>query len=226
MRNHVDDEYQTDKYTEPYIMMTTSRNPSSRLLQFQKEVNLLFPNAIRFNRGNYKIKDLIETSEKKGFTDIVLVHEHRGEPDGIIVCHMPIGPTMYFGIQNAVLRHDLDTKAAPVSEAAPHLIFDNMNSNLGERVKTILKSLFPIPKPDTKRILTFANHGDLISFRHHNFNKPEYNKVDLEEVGPRFDLKPYMIKLGTLMHKEAAIEWVLRPYMNSAKNQNYLSREP
>ena len=168
----------------------------------------MFPNAVRFNRGAYKMKDLMEVAERKSFTDVVIVHEHRGEPDGLIVCHMPIGPTIYFGIQNATLRHDLNIKANAMSEAAPHLIFDNMNSRLGERVTKILKSLFPIPKPDSKRVITFANHNDLISFRHHTYEKPDYNKVELSEIGPRFDLRPYQIKLGNLMHKEAEIEWV------------------
>ena len=40
-------------------------------------------------------------------------------------------------------------------------------------------------------VFTFANNNDLISFRHHVYNKPEYNEVELSEVGPRFDLKPY-----------------------------------
>lgn len=42
---------------------------------------------------------------------MIIVHEHRGEPDGLIVSHMPLGPTIYFGISNAVLRHDLDVRA-------------------------------------------------------------------------------------------------------------------
>lgn len=36
---------------------------------------------------------------------------------------------------------------------------------LGERTVNILKHLFPVPKPDTKRIITFANQSDYISFR-------------------------------------------------------------
>ena len=94
----------------------------------------MFPNAVRFNRGAYKVRELMEVAERKSFTDVVIVHEHRGEPDGLIICHMPIGPTIFFGIQNATLRHDLNIKAKAMSEAAPHLIFDNMNSRLGERV--------------------------------------------------------------------------------------------
>ena len=50
---------------------------------------------------------------------------------------------------------------------------DYMNNDLktcfflqiGERTATILKHLFPVPKPDSKRIITFANRDDYISFR-------------------------------------------------------------
>ena len=44
-----------------------------------------------------------------------------------------------------------------ISEAYPHLIFDRFSSKLGTRVASILKYLFPPPKPDAKRVVTFAN---------------------------------------------------------------------
>jgi len=37
---------------------------------------------------------------------------------------------------------------------------------IGERTATILKHLFPMPKPDSKRIITFANRDEYISFRY------------------------------------------------------------
>lgn len=30
--------------------------------------------------------------------------------DGMVVCHLPFGPTAYFGIHNTVLRHDIGQK--------------------------------------------------------------------------------------------------------------------
>lgn len=35
-RTHIDDEYANMLYTDPQILITTSRDPSSRLLQFLK----------------------------------------------------------------------------------------------------------------------------------------------------------------------------------------------
>lgn len=38
------------------------------------------------------------------YTDMIVVHEHRGEPDGLVVCHLPYGPTAFFGLYNTVRR--------------------------------------------------------------------------------------------------------------------------
>ena len=53
--------------------------------------------------------------------------------DGLVVSHLPFGPTAYFTLSNTVMRHDIP-KIGTMSEAYPHLIFHNFNSKLGERV--------------------------------------------------------------------------------------------
>ena len=35
--------------------------------------------------------------------------------------------------------------------------------------------------------------------RHHTFKKTGHKKIDLTEVGPRFDMKLYQLKLGQYM---------------------------
>ena len=45
---------------DPKIMITTSRDPSSKLKQFAKELRLIFPGAQRLNRGTYEFKQLME----------------------------------------------------------------------------------------------------------------------------------------------------------------------
>lgn len=186
-------------------------------------MKIVIPESIRVNRGGYVLKDLVKICAANNFTDLIILHETRGEPDGLIVSHLPYGPTAYFGLTNVVLRHDLKDKVDPVSEAYPHLIFDGFNSNLGERISDILKYLFPLPKVDAKRIMTFKNQNDYISFRHHIYKKDDHKTVVLKELGPRFEMKPYQIIQGTIdIAKDSQKEWVLKPYMNSNKNRNYL----
>lgn len=250
VRTHIDDEYASAGMRDPKVCITTSRDPSSRLKQFALEVKLLFPGSQRVNRGNTTIKEIVDAAKGADFTDVVLLQETRGEPDAMIVSHLPFGPTVSFSLSNAVLRHDIEDRGT-VSEAAPHLIFHNFGTKLGTRISNILKHLFPVPKEDSKRVLTFSNDADFISFRHHTYSLTEGAKASaaaaagsgnvgnssigatglkrkdivLSEVGPRFELHPYSVKLGTLDQRDAETEWVLRPYMNTARKRSALGEK-
>jgi U3 small nucleolar ribonucleoprotein protein IMP4 len=84
----------------------------------------------------------------------------------MIVSHMPHGPTVYFTLHNVQLRHDVASHStSTVSEQYPHLIFENFTSRLGGRIRDVLKHLFPVPKQDNTRVMTFSNEDDFISFR-------------------------------------------------------------
>ncbi|TPX65290.1 hypothetical protein SpCBS45565_g05271 [Spizellomyces sp. 'palustris'] len=217
---HIDDEYAQAGVHDPKILITTSRDPSSRLQQFAKEMRLMFPNSQRINRGNYVLKEIVDACRSNDATDLIILHEHRGQPDGMVVCHFPYGPTAFFTLHNVVLRHDIADRGT-VSEQYPHLIFHNFNSKLGNRAQNVLKYLFPVPKEDSKRVMTFANESDFISFRHHVYHKIG-NEVQLAEVGPRFEMRLYEIKLGTVDITEADTEWVFRPYQRTAKKRDFL----
>lgn len=221
---HVDDEYAWAGVEDPKVVVTTSHNPSSRLKQFAKELRLMFPNSQRLNRGNYVMAQLVHACRVNDVTDLIIIHEHRGDPDGLVVCHLPYGPTASFSISNTVMRHDIPG-VGTMSEAHPHLIFHNFKTKLGVRVQNILKYLFPVPKEDSKRVVTFANQEDYISFRHHVYKKAGPKEVELKEVGPRFELKLYEIKLGTVDQADVNVEWRLRPYLNTARKRFALSTE-
>lgn len=221
-KSHVDDEYGDAGLEDPQVCVTTSRDPSSRLKQFVKEVKLLIPNSTRINRGNNRVDELIASCRDAQFTDVIVVQETRGEPDGLVVCHLPMGPTAFFNLSSSVLRHDIEGGAAPMSEAYPHLILNNFNTALGKRIGNVLKCLFPVPKAESKRVITFGNDNDFISFRHHMYEKQGKDKVILHEVGPRFEMRLYQLRLGTLDQKDAENEYVLRPYQNTAVKRNVL----
>ncbi|XP_054943393.1 U3 small nucleolar ribonucleoprotein protein IMP4 isoform X1 [Physeter macrocephalus] len=250
--NHMDDEYRWAGVEDPKVMITTSRDPSSRLKMFAKELKLVFPGAQRMNRGRHEVGALVRACKANGVTDLLVVHEHRGTPVGLIVSHLPFGPTAYFTLCNVVMRHDIPDLGT-ASEAKPHLIMHGFSSRLGKRVSPrpwgegwgpgvpgwacdtflllpqvsdILRYLFPVPKDDSRRVITFANQDDYISFRHHVYKKTSHRNVELTEVGPRFELKLYMIRLGTLEQEATAdVEWRWHPYTNTAHKRVFLSVE-
>jgi U3 small nucleolar ribonucleoprotein protein IMP4 len=78
--------------------------------------------------------------------------------------------------------------------AYPHLILDNLNTKIGKRIFRIIQALFPIPKIDTRRIMTFKNENDFISFRHHTYSK-EKGQIVLKENGPRFEMQPFEVSI-------------------------------
>lgn len=241
--SHIDDEYAYAGVEDPKVVLTTSRNPSSRLQQFVKELRLLIPNSQRINRGGYVVNDLVELCRSNSVTDLIIIHEHRGQPDAMVVCHLPHGPAAHFNLSGVALRHDLPEKPANMSEAAPHLVFHNFTSRVGLRVMNILKFLYPPANPVAQRVQTFVNVGDEIHFRHYTWtdtrkkasaastNTPESSSTDpdeensaekrgrleLVEVGPRFTLKPYRIDLGTAEMKDVETEWAVRPFFNKPK---------
>jgi U3 small nucleolar ribonucleoprotein protein IMP4 len=141
----LDDEYaQLSGVVDPRILVTTSRDPSSRLGTFAKEIRLLLPTAVRLNRGNLILSNLVDSAKGSGLSDIVLLHEHRGTPTALTVSHFPHGPTASFSLHNVVLRADIPNSArGTVSESYPHLIFEGFETKLGKRVEKVLKHLFP-----------------------------------------------------------------------------------
>ncbi|KAJ0265585.1 IMP4 [Hirschfeldia incana] len=226
--SHIDDEYAKAAEKDPKILLTTSRDPSAPLTRFVKELKIVFPNAKTMNRGSQVISEIIEMARSHDYSEVIFVTENRGRPDGLIVSHLPFGPTAYFQLLNVVTRYDIQSKKAmgKMSEQYPHVIFDNFTSQMGKRVASMLKHMFPVPKLDARRIVTFRNESDYISFRNHVYDKGEGGpkSIELKEVGPRFEMRLYQVKLGTMEQEEAEMEWVLRPYMNSAKKRRIIGQ--
>ncbi|KKF97513.1 U3 small nucleolar ribonucleoprotein IMP4 [Ceratocystis platani] len=105
-RLDMDDEYaELSGIVEPRVMVTTSRDPSTRLAAFSKEIRLLFPTAIRLNRGNLILPELVHSCKSNGLSDVVLLHEHRGH-DSVELAE--VGPRMTmraFEIRNSTLEN-------------------------------------------------------------------------------------------------------------------------
>lgn len=213
----LDDEYsQLSGIVDPRVLVTTSRDPSTRLAAFAKEIRLLLPTGIRLNRGNLILPELTRSAQASGLSDIVLLHEHRGTPTALTISHFPHGPTASFSLHNVVLRHDIPNSIrGTVSESYPHLIFDGFTSRLGQRVVKILKHMFPPRDPLTSknklgsRVVTFKNIDDAIEVRHHVFVRTGYDSIELSEVGPRMTMKLFEIRGGTLENKDGDVEWHL-----------------
>jgi U3 small nucleolar ribonucleoprotein protein IMP4 len=223
----MDDEYAAlSGVVDPRVLVTTSRDPSTRLGAFAKEIRLLLPTSIRLNRGNLVLPTLVSSATASGLSDLILLHEHRGTPTALTISHFPHGPTASFSLHNVVLRHDIPGAVrGTVSESYPHLIFEGFTSRLGSRIVKILKHLFPPREASQKlgsRVVTFKNIEDSIEVRHHVFVKTGYKSVELAEVGPRMTMRLFEIRGGTLENKDGDVEWRLNQYTRTSRKKEYL----
>ena len=176
----LDDEYAAlSGIRDPRVLVMTARDPSSRLRTFSKEIRLMFPTAVAPNRGNLVLKDIVESANASGFSDVVMLHEHRGTPTALVVSHLPHGPTVSFSLHHCVLRKEVAAlngeDVGTVNETYPHLVFEGFSSRLGERVVKVLKHLFP-PKEasgskgvKSGRICSFQNVEDAIEVSSLNY---------------------------------------------------------
>lgn len=126
----------------------------------------IFPTAERINRGSRSIYELVNDVRNAGFTDLILLHETRGNPDGMIISHLPHGPTLFMNISEITLRADVNPDAT-VLEKPPQLVFENLNSKIGKRIQRIISHLFPSPRSESDRIVSFVNRLDCLIFRNY-----------------------------------------------------------
>jgi len=182
----------------PNVFITTSRSPTINLIKFTKELKHLFSKSQILNRGLKFLPALIDICLIFNGTDILLLHENRGAPNGIVISHLPKGPTAFFSIKNVIFS--VRKKRISFSSKAPNIIFDNLNSPVGKKLSLILRSLFSCPNQNSKRVITFSGNGNQILFRHHLFEKSfeKSFKLKLHELGPSFDMFPYKITLSHL----------------------------
>ena len=224
----LDDEYSMlSGLTDPRPLVTTSRSPSTRLAAFSKEIRLLLPTAIRLNRGNLILPNLLSSAKAAALSDIILLHEHRGTPTAMTISHLPHGPTASFSLHNVVLRADIpNASRGTVSESYPHLIFQGFTTPLGRRVVQILKHIFPPrdgPHKVGNRVVTFKNVDDSIELRQHVFVQTSYRECELAEVGPRMTMRCFEIRGGTLDKESGGeVEWALTQYTRTGRKKNYL----
>ena len=88
----------------------------------------------------------------------------------------------------------------------------------------MLNSLFP-QKADFegRRVVTFHNQRDYIFFRHHRYIFSEdYQKVHLQEIGPRFTLTLLSRQKGTFDREFGEYEWSYKNNMGVRRRKFYL----
>ncbi|XP_076439960.1 ribosome production factor 1-like [Babylonia areolata] len=209
--------------SEPKILITTSDRPSSRTNKFCKELKKIIPNSTLVYRRGLDLKKVIPQAIARDFTDVIVVNENMKTPNGMLVSHLPNGPTAHFKLTNVKLSTEVKGSDG-MTEHRPEVILNNFNTRLGHSVGRLLACLFNAdPNYSGRRVVTFHNQRDFIFFRQHRYEFKSGTKVALKELGPRFTLKLRSLQKGTFDSKFGDYEWIHKRHeMETSRRKFFL----
>ncbi|KAG8039161.1 hypothetical protein G9C98_003468 [Cotesia typhae] len=197
---------------EPKVLITYCDNPTRKTRIFGRELTRIIPNSISLYRNRSGVKKMVKSATARGFTDIVVINENQCKPNGMLVIHLPDGPTALFKLSNVKITPELKRSHKEITDHRPEVILNNFSTRLGHTIGRMLGALFHY-QPEFKgcRAVTFHNQRDYIFFRHHRYEFDlEKGKAKLRELGPRFTLKLRSLQHGTFDSKYGEYEWIIQ----------------
>ncbi|MFH4984895.1 hypothetical protein AB6A40_011604 [Gnathostoma spinigerum] len=160
--------------TTPKVLITTSPYAKVNTFRFCFELQKCIPDSQVFTRKGIALKKVVKQAVAQNYTDLLVVHEDRRIPNGIVFCHLPEGPTAYFKINSLKFTRDIK-RAGESTSHHPEVILNNFNTRLGHTIARMFACLFPHdPNFVGRRVVTFHNQRDYIFFRHHRYR---YNLI-------------------------------------------------
>jgi len=235
----------------PKILITTRPRPSRELFHFVGDLMQVIPNAFFYPRKSFEVKAICKHAEEGGFTHVFILSEKYKACNGLLVSHLPCGPTVFFKVSNVTPGAKIAHHGQPTAHV-PELILNNFNTRLGHRVGRFLGSFFPhAPEFRGRQVVTFHNQRDFLFVRHHRYvfdekkakSVPEINnpkkiksagdgskaiaaggiRARLQELGPRFTLKLRWLQEGTFDTKFGEYEWLhKRKEMDTTRRRFHL----
>lgn len=191
----------------PKIIITTNLHSTTVAKSFIKDLLKIIPNSQYCPRKKLPLKKMVEFSTKKGFTDIIVINEDSKRLNGLLMCHLPKGPTAMFKLTNVVLNREIKGHARH-SDYYPELILNNFGTRLGHTIGRMLSAIFPQrPEFTGRQVVTFHNQRDFIFVRHHRYIFDDSKTARLQEIGPRFTLKLRYIQHGSF-DSQGEFEWL------------------
>jgi len=207
----------------PKIIITTCVMPHQDVKRFAFELTSVIPNAYYYRRRFYQIKDMCKMGANRDFTDLIVINADKKKisVDGLLLIHLPKGPTAHFKLTRVRLRKTIPNHAKP-SRHRPELILNNFNTRLGHTLGRMLVAIFPqSPEFLGRRVVTFHNQRDFIFFRHHRYVFDSATKARLQEIGPRFTLKLRSLQHGTFDSSGEYI-WMYKSHMSTSRRRFFM----
>ncbi|XP_020348267.1 ribosome production factor 1 [Oncorhynchus nerka] len=211
-----------NRLTNPKVLITTSDRPRGRTVRFCNQLATVIPDAHVYYRRGLALKKVIPQCIARGFTYLMVINEDRKVPNGMVLCHLPDGPTAHFKVSSVRLRKEMKRRGKDPTEHSPEVILNNFTTRLGHSMGRLFAALFPHdPQFVGRQVATFHNQRDFIFFRFHRYIFKNEKRVGIQELGPRFTLKLRSLQKGTFDSKFGEYEWVLKRHENDVCRRRF-----
>uniref|UniRef100_A0A2K6T1Z6 Ribosome production factor 1 n=1 Tax=Saimiri boliviensis boliviensis TaxID=39432 RepID=A0A2K6T1Z6_SAIBB len=189
-------------------------------LRLCEQLSTAIPNSHVYYRRGLALKKIIPQCITRDFTDLIVINEDHKTPNGLILSHLPNGPTARFKMSSVCLCKEIKRRGKDPTEHIPEIILNNFTTWLGHSIGRMFASLFPHnPQFIGRQVATFHNQRDYIFFRFHRYIFRSKKK----ELGPHFTLKLRSLQKGTFDSKYGEYEWVHKPReMNTSRRKFHL----
>jgi ribosome production factor 1 len=220
----------------PKVMVTTARFPSAKVFPLIGALLNVIPQAFYYRRRHFALKNISHWAAERGFTHLIVVAERGKVASTLLVSRLrasggggessgasasddaarvevsalggSAGPTAAFRFSSPQLPNEIEGHGTR-SDHLPEIILNNFTTRLGRRFGRLVGSLWPhTPAFRGRQVITLHNQRDFIFFRHHRYIFDDKGaNATLQELGPRFTLKPLWLLAGGFDPKEGEFEW-------------------
>lgn len=203
-------EYYSKAYV-PKVFITYADNPLTKARKFGVELARIIPNSIAKIRNRASVKTIVTSAIRENFTDVLIINEDHRQPNGLVMIHLPNGPTAHFRLSNVKITKEIKRSHEEFTKHRPEVILTNFTTRLGLTIGRMFGALFHHdPEFVGRRAVTFHNQRDYIFFRHHRYEfRKDGKRANLRELGPRFTLKLLSLQEGTFDSKYGDYNWMI-----------------
>ncbi len=119
---------------KPSILLTSSRDPSTRTRTFMNELSSVLPNSVKITRGKLSLEDLNQMALNYNILKLVMINEYKGNP-GKIQLFKPLENSkrpemiLYATIHGVSLRKELGFNKKIVAKEAIIKLIDEKQDN-------------------------------------------------------------------------------------------------
>jgi ribosome production factor 1 len=91
----------------------------------------IIPNSTPLWRQSSSIKKMVKQAIVNKYTDIMVINEDNRVPNGLVVSHLPDGPTAHFKLSNVKITKDIKRDWRDITDHRPEVILNNFTTRLG-----------------------------------------------------------------------------------------------